>query len=385
LARYYDVNAPETQKLWAKSLWQDYYQSDPATNPVYGLSGKSHKSNAYVYIDEAKKGIGDRIRLTWLQKMGENAGALGNEIIEGNEGEIYTATDDVILDLWRIGGRFDDTDIVDQRVSFDALKELRANMSGLIKERRCASRANHMTGNTRQTDLRYTDNNTPYTPDDQHAYRCDATASVLGTPSDETITSVDFLDIGHIDDLKEIARSLPLPIAPFRVGDAEYYGLELHPAQLRRLRQSDTDWYSTMTNALQGGQATGHPFFTNALGKWGNVVLFENNFLPRGMNSSTSVAIDTVRRGVFFGAGACVTAVGRMNPKGDHLKWTANAWDAGDKHRVYAKLVSGTIAPRFDWNDGTSVKRSYGKIVVSSYAPVVSGLTALDYAQPNLS
>ena len=115
-----------------------------------------------------------------------------------------------------------------------------------------------------------------------------------------------------------------------------------------------------------GGEVRNNPFFSRALGKWGNVLIFREPHIVRGTHSSTAAAVDNSRRCVFFGAGALTMGYGRRE-KGaeEQFYWHSGTWDHGDKYYASAACVCGFGSPRFTVS-GTA--RDYGKIVVTCYS-----------------
>jgi N4-gp56 family major capsid protein len=363
VARYYDAASNETVKLWSRKLWVEHRKSDAIYNPKLGLSGEDWKTNAFVMLDEAEKSEGDRIRTPIVFQLGDSPGTIGDEVLEGKEDSIDTATYDVVIDQIRhgvqTGGRMNR-----QRVTFDTLEVAKGLLKDWWKNRRAVSAINHLCGNTRQTNKRYTGNNTPAAPDTQHIYRVN---QGLGASNDETVgaDTTALLDLDVVDELVTIAEQLTPPLAPFVVDDQEYYGMLIHGDVMADLRKTSSQWYDVMKAALQGGQ-TNNPLFNRASGKWRNVLIFVDNHVVQGTHSSTSAAVNNSRRNVFFGAGALVMAYGRRERGSEEqFYWHSGTWDHGDKYYASAAAVFGTGSPRFTVS-GTA--RDYGKIVVTSYS-----------------
>jgi len=365
MARYYDASSNETVKLWSRKLWVEHRKSDMLFNPkLRGLAGEDWKTNAFLTLDEAEKTEGDRIRTTMVFQLGDTPGVIGDEVLEGKEDSLDSTTYDILIDQIRqgvqTGGRMNR-----QRVTFDTLEAAKGLLRDWWKNRRAVMAINHLCGNTRQTDLRYTGNNTPNAPDTQHIYRVN---QGLGASDDQTVgaDTTALLDLDVIDELVTIAEQLTPPIAPFVIDDAEYYGLLIHPNVMADLRKTSSQWYDVMKAALQGGEARNNPFFNRASGKWRNTLIFVEPHIVRGTHSSTAAAVTSSRRNVFFGAGCLVTAHGRRERGAEEqFYWHSGTWDHGDKYYASAAAVVGVGSPRFTVA-GTA--RDYGKIVVTSYS-----------------
>lgn len=363
MARLYDTNSAETNKLWSRRLWHEYRIGDAVFNPKIGLTGSDPTKSAFVYIDDLEKAEGDRVRTILALQMDDVPGTLGDEVLEGKEDDITTATFDLVIDQIRHGvrtaGRMNR-----QRVTFNTMEIAKSRLRDWWKNRRAVMAVNHLCGNTRQSNLRYTGNNTPQAPDDKHIYRV---GQGLGASNDETVGADDtaLMDFDVIDELVTIAEQSDPPIAPFQIDGGEYYGLLMHPDCIADLRNVNSQWYDIMTKALQGGQFAGNPLFTRALGMWRGCLIFSEPHIVRGTNSSTAAAVDTARRNVFIGAGSLVMAYGRRQ-KGqkEQMYWHSGSWDHGDKYYASAASILGFASPYFTL-DGT--QRDYAKIVVTAY------------------
>lgn len=371
MARYYDASSNETVKLWSRKLWVEHRKSDALYNPkLKGLTGEDWKTNAFIMLDDAEKSEGDRIRTTMAFQLSSAPGTIGDEVLEGKEASPDTSTFDILIDQIRhgvqTGGRMNR-----QRVTFDVLEVAKGLLRDWWKDRRAVMAINHLCGNTRQTNKRYTGNNTPNAPDTQHIYRV---GSGLGAGTDQAVgaDSTLLLDLDVIDELVTIGEQLTPPIAPFIIDDNEYYGLLIHPNVMADLRKTSSQWYDVMKAALQGGEARNNPFFNRASGKWRNTLIFVEPHIVQGTHSSTSAAVTNSRRCVFFGAGCLVTGYGRRERGAEEqFYWHSGTWDHGDKYYASAAAVVGVGSPRFTVS-GTA--RDYGKIVVTCYsADRVSG------------
>lgn len=122
---------------------------------------------------------------------------------------------------------------------------------------------NQLTGNTNQTDVRWTGNQSPVAPDAQHVVFAN------GKTSEGTLASGDIFTLNLIDQIVAKAHTLAVPIRPIKLKGMEIYGvLFLHPFQVQSLRQNFTSgqWGDIQKAALTGGQITGNPIFSGAIG-----------------------------------------------------------------------------------------------------------------------
>lgn len=363
MAEYYDITAPETTKLWSKQFWRVFRKSDAIWDPKFGFVGKDYETSPIVEVDDFEKSAGDEVTIPLGFQFGGD-GVVGDQVLEGNEEAIDTQTFKFKIDDqahgWRSRGIMSG-----QRVRFDIVKESMNFLKDWWKSRRAVSAVNHLCGNTRQTNMAFTANNTPQAPDTNHIYRLGA-AGGLGVGDDATVggdTTAKF-DLNILSKLITISESLQVPIRPFIYKGNPYYGCFVHPFVVEDLIATGTQWYDIMTKALQGGARDGNPLFTRALGMWRNVLIFVEPHLVQG-TSNAGAAVANTRRCVFFGAGALAMAYGRQE-RGtfEKMRWHSGTYDHGRKYYGSAGMVWGMKSPRHTIN-GTA--RDYGKIVFTVY------------------
>lgn len=354
---YYNASDSEVVKLWSKKLWHEYRIKDAIFDPKHGFAGSS-EDNLFMIMDEPQKGPGDRVRST-LSLQIEGRGVIGNEVLEGKEIPLDTETFDFLVDKQRFGTKtYGEMNY--QRVHFDTLEEGKHKLADLWKRRRAVCAMNHLCGFTAQTDLAYTGLNAIGTPDSLHIYRPN------GVANDQSLGVNDTFDVDILDELVTIAEQLPVPIRPFIYKGNPYYAMFLHGDQIADLRKSNTQWYAAMVAALSGGAVDNNPLWGRALGKWRNVIIFSDNHITQGVNSSTGAVVADTRRGVFCGACSLVMGYGRHYGHGDsRFRWFSSTWDHGDKYYASASLIWGCAAPQFSI-EGTT--RDYGKIIVPTKA-----------------
>ena len=157
-------------------------------------------------------------------------------------------------------------------------------------------------------DLRYTGSNATVAPSSNNViYAGGATAE--GSIS---ATSTMKFSLTLIDVCVEKAKTLSPMIRPIRLKGEEYYVMFLHPYQVTDLRiasASAGSWYDIQKAAITGGQVTGNPIFTGALGMYNNVVLHTAFRVPSVVSTQT-----TVYRSVFCGAQAALQPRVRFRP-----------------------------------------------------------------------
>lgn len=364
MAETYLLTDAETNKTWSKEMFREWRKSDAIWDERNGFLGDDHTKNVIYKVDDLEKSAGDEVTITLrLQLAGD--GVVGDEVLEGKEAAIDTSTFKMKIDDhvqgWRSRGI-----MTGQRVNFDALKESKDGLADWWKTRRAVCAANHLCGNTRQTKMTFTANNSPQAPDSQHIYRA-GSGGGLGVGDDATVggdTNAKF-DVSYIDRMVTLAEALQVPIKPFEWKGSPYYGMFVHPFVVEDLRANSSQWYDVMIKGLQGGKFEGNPLFNRAMGIWRNCLIFSEPYIVQG-TSNAGAAVANTRRCVFVGAGALAMAYGRAE-RGtmEKFRWHSSTWDHGRKFYGSAGLVWGLKCPRFTLG-GTP--RDFGKVVLTVYS-----------------
>jgi N4-gp56 family major capsid protein len=192
------------------------------------------------------------------------------------------------------------------------------------------------------------------------------------TAGDENITSANTMTLTMIDRSVERAKgSLGLhtsnsgfaPLRPIKVNGKSWYVQFVHSYQVTDLRinTASGQWLDIQKAAMTGGEVDDNPIFDGSLGSYNNVLLFEDQRVPTGVNSSTSTtAISTVRRGAFCGAQAVQCAFGRESGK-EKYTWVEELFDYENQLGVSAGLIYGMKTTQFN-------SSLFGSFVTSSYA-----------------
>jgi len=359
----FDVNSPETVKLWSKKL---HVEAQKKTY-IKKFVGKSD-SSLIQEVTDLKKNAGDRVRVQ-LNQLLTGKGVQGDAILKGNEESLTFYTDDVLIDQIRhaadAGGR-----MTQQRTLHDLRKVCMDRLSDWVAQRYDRAFFLQMAGYTGGevtehgetydgTDSAYTGNQATLAPSSNRHFWSEA-----GTSADEDLDSTgDNMALSLIDDLVLEAKTASPMIKPIRIDGSDHYVMFLHPRQVRDLRQDAStagNWFDIQAKAMQGGQVGDNPIFTGALGIYNNVVLHESSRIPQGVNSSTGAAIATVRRSIFCGAQAACLAFGKGDGFGSY-NWAEELDDYGNQLGVAAGSIYGLKKSRFNSED-------FGSMVLSTYA-----------------
>jgi N4-gp56 family major capsid protein len=317
--------------------------------------------------DETSKSAGDRVRVGLRVKL-TGTGVEGDNTQEGNEEALTTFYQDLSINQLRHATRSAGK-MSEQRVLFDVRQENMDALADWFAERVDTAMFNQLCGNTAQTDTRYTGHNTVVEP---------STNNIIWTDSDivtgdESLGTTDTFTTAMLDRALTRAKTMDASgqpiIRPISKGKVKgKYVAFLHPWQVYNLRRESTantvTWWEVNRSALSAGLDAGaQALYEGSLGEYNNIILHESNYIPYGVNSSTSAAITTTRRAVFCGAQAGIFAVGRENKNmpDQRMSYVEETFDYGNQLGVSAGMISGIVKSRYNSAD-------FATIVMSSYA-----------------
>jgi N4-gp56 family major capsid protein len=370
----YTVNDNETVKLWARKLDRE------ALKRTYMKRFMGEGTGSMITIkNETNKGKGDRIRIT-LRKQLRGRGVTGDSTLEGNEEALSTFTQDLVINQLRHAHRSDGA-MTEQRVTFDLRDEAMQGLADWWAERwdiwgfyhLCGFTPGNTTGtagsDTDATGSEYNGHNTITAP--TRIIRAGS-----GLTADQSLTTSHVFSLILIDKAIENAKVAQTgtgknPIRPIQVDGKPYFVVFLHPYQVTDLRtktSSDSShpvlWYDIHRSRLQGGQGSDNPIFSGALGEYNGCILHESTHIPKGVSSSTGLAVSNTRRAVLCGAQAAVCGFGMGHDKSTY-DWFEQNFDYGNKLGVKAGCISGFKKSTYT---ESSTDHDFAAVVMSSYA-----------------
>ncbi len=336
-------------KLWSKKVSVEALKQ----TWVYKFMGKDDNSVIQIY-DDTQKGPGDRIRVP-LRRLLSGAGVQGDGTLEGNEERIQYFSDDVFINQLRHavreGGRF-----TRQLVPFDIREHARYSLQDWWADRIDTWFFNQITGNTGQTDTRFTGNQTAIAADADHLIIAGGSA---GTgPSGFTLsnTTTHKFTLTLVDVAIERAKTLDVPIRPVMVGGEAKYVLFLHHHQVTDLRTNiaTNQWFDIQKAAMQGGQVSNNPIYTGAIGEYNGAVFHATNRIPGLSSSASGVTGTPVRHAVLCGAQAAAMAFGRGHSP-ERYEWVEDYFDYENQFGVAAGCISGLKKTVFNGSDFATI------------------------------
>ena len=350
-------------KQWSKVLLEEALKDTTVFRFIGG-------SDAIVQqFDELEKSPGDLIHVGLRMQIVADP-KVGDATLRGYEAPLTFYEDNFAINLIRQAVSLTNKDMSQQRVPYELKKEAQKALSDYFRGLFDQTFFNHICGYTPQTLLGWTGNNATVGPDaSHHIWQNPGTNA-----ADETITTagasnVNLMNLTLIDTAVLNAKTATPMIRPVRVGGKDMYVVFVHPQQASDIRTNTNtgQWLDIQKAAMQGGDVTNNPIWTNALGVYHNCIIVEDVRVTNGVNSGTATtAITTVRRAVLCGAQAVALGWGRKKgSRGDKssvpLYWVEQLDDYENVYGVAANLIYGMSKLVFNSAD-------FADIVMSTYS-----------------
>lgn len=342
-----------------------------------GLNARDQTSIVQLF-DEPMKGPGDTVKFNFLPTI-VGPGVIGDAPLAGQETALSWQVNSFTINQQRnavlIVGRMSQ-----QRVAWSFRDDAYAQLAQWIKQILDAGLLNQAACNTNQTNTAYTGLNTPPTLDSNHQILSG------GAANEASLTSAEIADLELITEAVAKSQStLVVPIKPPVIKGVEISGMLFwHPTQVRDLKNNFQagEWGNIMGMAMQGGQVTGNPIWTGAIGVYENVVMHQDARVPWGSSTQnqwmlpngtlaaapTVLGTASVARGIFMGAQALTIAFGLAdNVEGRPLRvrWYEEILDGGNQLRVTGGFIWGAAQPQVTVGGTAS---NYATIILSTYA-----------------
>lgn len=366
----YGVNAPETVKIYSHKLFRQAIPATTAAKLCLNTTNPKDPNNAVQLLDETQRSPGDTIKVDLIATI-DTPGVQGDNIVSGNEVSLNTYQSSLLIDQLRIPVLVKGA-MSQQRVPFSMRDNARDQEALWWRQRVDVSFLNQMAGNTAQTNIVYTGMNATIAPNNGTA-NSGTWLLAGGVANEASLTNVNTMSLTLLNQAKAIAQTTTYPIRPLKFkGGLECYICIMHPFQARDLKNSfgAGQWGDIQLAALKGGQITGNPLFTGALGMYENVLLFADGHSVWGNNAQNARHTDLgtagagktdVGRAIFLGAQAGMLAFGRNMDWPMRVKWVEEMLDAGNQLRVTAGMIWGFQKTVFNSTD-------FGSMVLSTFA-----------------
>lgn len=354
----YGVNHPLAVKLWSRKLFHEVI----GKSYVGRFMGTSDTSLIQIKT-ETQKSEGDKITVG-LRMLLAGDGIQGDNTLEGNEEALVTYSDAVTIDQLRHAVRSAGR-MSEQRIPFSVREEARMGLEDWWIERLETGFANQLTGNTGQSDTRYTVNMATTAPSTAGS----VTRLIVGgsetAESSLSATTTHAIKLADLDRCVALAKTQQPRIRPVRVDGKSMWVTFLHPYQVYQLRRDAStagNFFDVQKAQLQGGKISDNPILTGASFVYNNVIVHEWDYLPNVPDSAAPGSDGSnYRRGVFCGAQAAIVGFGQGNSK-NKMTWEEELFDYGNQLGVAAGCIMGGKKTVFNSID-------FSTIALSGYAP----------------
>lgn len=323
--------------------------------------------------DELTNG-GGTLRIKFRYQL-EGRGRAGDEQQKGHEEGYKTSTFDIVVDTIRHAAAVS-SPIQDQWITEDSMVESRDALADWAGSRLSFGLHVHAAG-LPITDAAYNLNNAVAAVNSSYIIRPNGKAAGALLASDR-------FDVNLLTKASRLVKQLRPKIRPAQTPWGPKYCCFISPEQSESLQQDDSQWYSAMQSALQGGNMQSG-VFTRALGMWKDILLFEDDFVPPGLNSGETALKANTRRAWVGGAGALTMVFGRgwkvapgYSP--NRWSWVRESEDYDHQHAVSVRSILGVKRPRFT-RPGEASARENGVLVIETYADL-DGLSSADVYKP---
>lgn len=357
----YGVNHPLAVKTWAKDLFHDIIGES-----YFGRFSGKGPENLVQIKSEVQKGPGDKITFG-LRALLTGDGVDGDNTQEGQEESLTTYNDSVTINQLRHAVRSAGK-MSEQRVPFEVRAENKDGLKDWWIERLETCLANQLTGNTGESNTKYTGQNATVAPTATYRIVCGG-----GHQTEASLSAV----ATHAIKLSDLDRAVALAKAPQTAGGKTYqrirplridgksmYVAFLHPWQIQQMRADAStagNFFDIQKAQLTGGKISNNPIITGGEFIHNGVIVHEWSYLPTIAGTPNSGAASAFRRGVFCGAQAIALAFGQDSGP-TKMTWVEELFDYKNKLGVAAGMIFGVKKAQFNGVD-------FGTIVLSGYAP----------------
>jgi len=332
------------------------------------------QTNFVQWFDELSKGPGSSVIFPLVPNP-TGQGVIGDAPMAGQGVMLKPFTDKIYIDQYRkmvqLVGRMSQ-----QRVAYSERNQAKVGLANYHKDALDISLFNQACGNTSQTFAGYTGLNAVAAPSSTNWFFANDKAN------EGSLTSSDTFHPFYIDQFVALAQGgLRFPIKPVVIKGVEIQGiLFLTQWQVRDLKATfgEGGWGTIYQAAVQGGQITGNPIFTGAIGFRNNVVIHQDTRVCWGNTSQNQIfdsatqtmvpaptalgapatGTTSVNRAVFLGAQAIGYASGAIEgPDGKPLRvtWNEELHDGANQLWIYAGMIGGLKKLQFMNTDYATV------------------------------
>ena len=328
-----------TSKLFSQELMVEAKKRTVFTKFIGKDSGAMIQT-----LEELQKHPGDKVTFGLRMQL-TGSGVAGDSVLEGQEEALSFFSTSLSIDQLRHAVKVTGN-MSQQRVAYNLRSQAMSGLADWFSSRYDVAIINHLTGNSSQTNLLFTGNNTPVAPSSANQIF----AGNVGGES--SLTASNTFSLPMINQMVVKAKTLTPAIRPIKLKYGEYYLLFLHPLQLNALKNDTnaTGWNGIYQAMIMGQTKENNPIFTGAAGMYNGVIIHEDARVTYGDNTQNLIHTDlgapasgttSVARAVFCGAQAAVMSWGRGYDWPHRYKWVEQTKDYENQLGVSCGAVFG--------------------------------------------
>lgn len=350
----------EARKVWSPLL-------DAATIPRTVISrffGKSQENIIQLH-DDLERESGDNIKTFLRDVPGDDPPFQSGENMEGNEYTLNNFDFDFSIGIEMYPTSVPWQSDTNQRVPYDLRLQLKQMASDYWRRYLENVAFGHLCGFTPYNYLNKAGTGATSTKFNGHNTIVDYDRNVFpaSETTDEGLDSSG--DNFTMDLLREAIYQAKVSDFPLRTVSVPGVGSDLFvcfasPAQVKDLKNSDTDWEDLQHSLIQGGQLKGNSLITGSNTLIDGCLIVESNYVTKGVHSTAGTPVDNTRRAVLCGAQALSGGFGRWHDSFSRFDWVEEFFNFKTRLGMASKVNFGFKRTRYNDTD-------YGSILIHTY------------------
>lgn len=373
----YMVNAtnPHAAKAWSKkvtaeALRESFFGKFIGKDAKSGRLKEKDAGSLITLVQELEKQPGDTVTCQ-LRAQLQGEGVTGQDTLEGNEESLVFRNDQIKIDEKAHAVRHNRR-ITKQRTVTDQRKEGKDGLRDWWAETWDQTLITHLAGDTLYAGERFTGNNTVSAP----SYLLLAESSANSTEADVGANTSSTPTLARFLAMSNYARSKR--IRPVKTDRGNYYVVFLHDETMQTLRQTTgagtfQDIYKA---SMSGGDIKNNPIFSGAEFVYENMIFYQTDRLPKGINVAGTDYVDNCRRAVLCGAQSALLAFGMDNDQ-NRMTYKEEGHDYDRELGIMMSSIYGLKKARYTALDGNQANDSstaldFATVVACFYSPAIS-------------
>lgn len=359
-----------SKKVTAEALRESFFGKFIGRDAKSGRLKEKDAGSLITLVDETSKQKGDSVTCA-LRAQLQGEGVSGQDTLEGNEEALTFRNDTIKIDEKAHAVRANDR-ITKQRTITDQRKEGKDGLRDWWAETWDRTLITHLAGDTLYSGERFSGNNTVTAP--THLLKANggtnATEAAVGGDNTATPTLARFLGMANY------ARSVN--IRPVKTDKGNYYVVFLHDETMNQLRAATGNgtFQDIYKANLSGGDIKNNPIFSGASFVYENMIFYQTDRMPRGINVAETDYVALTRRAVLCGAQSALLAFGMDNDQ-NRMTYKEESHDYGREIGIAMSSIYGLKKARYTAVDAnqandSSTAKDFATVVGCFYSTAIT-------------